>query len=227
MKKIALDDLLMGLGLGGTAGLLMSNKLGLYVANLFRPKTQLITVHGDFKTLQQDALQLIISMKNKNGTPDDCVLNAWEMGCTIFRLIAPMQFKNKTLREYMQSDRDLEGYVDVLAPTHTRYPGALTLVFKRVPDVKVAELAKKLKDFNTYVTGPQQTRTLVNAAELVKYTFECMAHYLSLCSDKDEGKRFKYKVQKGGAAEEMWNAWAHYYDAQLEVYKPASEEQPR
>ena len=214
MKKIALDGLLMGLGLGGTAGLLMSNKLGLYVANLFRPKTQ---VHGDFKTLQQDALQLIISMENKNGMPDDCVRDAWEVGCTIFRLIAPMQFKNKTLREYMQSDRDLEGYVDVLAPTHTRYPGAQKLVFKGVPVVKVAEFANKLKYFNTHVTGPQKKNTLVNAAELVKYTFECMAHYLSLCSDKDEGKRFTNKVQKRGAAEEMWNAWAHYYATQSQV----------
>jgi len=223
MKKIALDGLLMGgtvgLGLGGTAGLLMSKKLGLAITQVLKkglgpvkPEKTLLT---PFKTLQQNALQLIMSIQSPANRSQDGIHEAWLMGSTVFELIT-LKLGDKSLREIMQSKEDLKEYVDVLAAPHTRDPDTKDIVCKTGTNVSVADLADKLYVFNDVVTVTSQNRMLATAAKLVTFALQCMYYLCSQGSSQEEFSQFNFWIQRGGKpAKQMWNAWTHYYDAQM------------
>ena len=226
MKKIALDGatgLLMGgtvgLGLGGTAGLLMNKKLGLAIGRILKkglgPVKPENTLFTTFTKLQQNALQLIMSIQNPANRYQDGIYEAWLMGSTVFELIT-LKLGDKSLRDIMEKDDDLKKYVDVLAATHTRDPQRNDFTCKKETDVSIADLADKLYAFNDVVTVTSQKRMLARAAELVTFALQCMYYFFSKGYSQEEFGQFNFWIQRGDKpAKQMWNAWTHYYDAQM------------
>ena len=203
----------VGLGLGG---LLMNKKLGLAIEQALKkglgpvkPEKTLLT---PFKTLQQNALQLIMSIQSPANRSQDGIHEAWLMGSTVFELIT-LKLGDTSLREFMQSKKDLKEYVDVLAAPHTRDPDTKDIVCKTGTNVSIADLAKKLYEFNDAVTVTSQKRMLARAAELVTFALQCMYYFLSKGYPQEEIGQFNHWIKIGHEpAAQMWNAWTHYYE---------------